>query len=1067
MSSSKFGLFDVQNHRVFVRQSRRDRRNHRVRFPLFLEHLEARCLLDSGFRSITGFGNNIANPNWGQSGTDLLRVSPVEYADGINTPSTPNTLSPRQISNNLCNQSNPIFSFSDSLGPANAQRLSDYSYAWGQFIDHDMDLTKDNSGQSFDIPPDTTRSNDPMGTEPFTRSQFDPNTGTSTTNPRQQVNAVTSYFDLSQVYGSTDFIADALRAHSGGLLKTSPGDFLPLNNLSYFNQPQLDALNMANDAGQVASTSLFAAGDRRANENIELSSLQTLFLRNHNRLANQLQSINPSWTDEQLYQEARKLNIAEEEIIIYTGYIPSILGPNALPAYAGYNANVNAGIATEFSTVGFRFGHSLLSNTVGRDQNNGTGITDVNPNGSAINLTEDFFRPDLLNNNHVTVNLVDRNGKPDPHTSSTVGEVLKGLADGTPNETDLELIDEVRSLLFGIPHGPGTDLAARDIQRTRDHGIGTYNQVRVAYGLSPATTFAQISSDPAVQSELAATYTNPAQVDPFIGMLAEDHVAGADVGPLTRAILVKQFTALRDGDRFFYLNESFNSTEQALIQQGNSLAKVIQNNTSITNLQTDVFFNQLEISGHVFADPDGNGIQGDTEPVLPGVAVDLLDDKGNVLSTTTTDATGEYDFSDQTGIASTGNYSVTLDATANPHLTQTAAQVAANPHVLLSRGNLDITNQDLGVIGAQVNFLNGFSSTTGLQLNSSAKSVSGSLRLTDGGNFEAGSAFTTSPVSIAKFDTFFTFQLTNANADGFTFTIQRQAPTALGPNGGGLGYGPDHVGGTGGIPNSAAIKFDLFSNQGEGSDSTGLYFNGASPTVPSVDLTNTGIDLHSGHQFEGRINYDGSTLTLRIDDNVTGAIVEVIFSGVNIPGAIGGSTAYVGFTGGTGGLTATQDIQNWNFIPLTSGGGPATGDGGPSAVTVVVGGTPDGSLLDTGAPASPDSFSPSVGTATGADLAGALLGSNGTSTFGPAPTVQGSDAFTSVPDTSLAISAQLAASSPGSPAAPTATGSASAGVAMDMPGTNNQIADPLSQATSSDQALTGLTSIDDYFAQVM
>src|SRR5262249_17442330 len=160
--------------------------------------------------------------------------------------------------------------------------------------------------------------------------------------------------------------------------------------------------------------------------------------------------------------------------------------------FAGYNAAVNATIATEFSTVGFRFGHSLLSSTVGRDRNNGTGITDVNPNGSAIDLVEDFFRPDLLNNNHVPVPLLDRNGQPDPHTSSTVGEVLKGLADGLPNETDLFLIDEVRNLLFGIPHGPGTDLAARDIQRTRDHGIGTYNQVRVAYGLGPVTSFTQI-----------------------------------------------------------------------------------------------------------------------------------------------------------------------------------------------------------------------------------------------------------------------------------------------------------------------------------------------------------------------------------------------------------------------------------------------------------------------------------------------------------------------------------------------------------------------------------------------
>jgi hypothetical protein len=931
-----------------------------------MERLEERCLLDSGFRTITGFGNNVAHPTWGQSGTPLLRVEPVAYyADGVSAPSQPNTLSPRQISNDLSNQSDPIFSFADNLGPPNAQRLSDYSYAWGQFIDHDMDLTPDSSGQPFDIQPSSTPG-DPMGTEPFNRSEFI----TDAAGVRQQVNVVTSYLDLSQVYGSTNFVANALRTHSGGLLKTSPGDFLPLNNHTYFpgisqdpNDPNA-AFNIANDAHQVPDDQLFMSGDVRVNENIELTSLTTLFMRNHNRLANQLHAMNPaifgfsSWTDENLYQEARKLNIAEEEIIMYTGYIPSILGPNPLPAFTGYNPNLNASIATEFSTVGFRFGHSLLSNTVGRDQNNGTGIND--PNGSAINLTEDFFRPDLLNNNHVTVNLVNRFGKLDPHTSSTVGEVLKGLADGTPNETDLLLIDEVRNLLFGIPKGPGTDLDARDIQRARDHGIGTYNQVRVAYGLPAVKSFADISKDPEVQAALRKTYgTTPTgqdnvdAVDPFEGMLAEDHVAG-DAGPTEKAILVKQFVALRNGDRFFYLNESFNSTEQALIQQGNTLAKVIQNNTSITNLQADVFTNHLEISGHVFADPDGNGSQGNTEPVLAGVTVDLADASGNPIPgvTAVTDANGEYDFSDQTGIAGTGQYMVILDAAANPHLTQTAAQVAADPHPLLSRGNLDITNQDLGVIGTQVDFLGGFASTAGLQLNGSAKVSGSSLRLTDGGGGEAGSAFTTSQVSVAQFSTFFGFQLTNANADGFTFTIQRQAPTALGSTGGGLGYATDGSSSGPVIHNSVAIKFDLYNNQGEGSDSTGLYFNGASPTVPAVDLTNTGINLHSGDRFDGRIDYDGSTLTLRIDDDNTGAQALVTFSNVNIPAAIGGSTAYVGFTGGTGGLTATQDILNWDFIALTSGGAPAgaaaPGDppvdpvGGETGAPVVVSGSSGG-----------------------------------------------------------------------------------------------------------------------------
>jgi hypothetical protein len=1010
----------TSRHTKAVKAAARQRR--RQGLPPAVELLEARCLLDAGFRSITENGNNVANPTWGASNTDLLRVSPVAYGDGISTPSTPNALSPREISNNLNNQSNPIFSFADNLGGPNAQNLTDFSYVWGQFIDHDMDLTFDNSGQAFNIPADPTRPNDAMGVEGFTRSQFDPSTGTTT--PRQQVNAVTSYLDLSQVYGSTDVVADALRTHSGGLLKTSPGNLLPFNNLSYFTQAQLNALNMANDAMQVPSTSLFAAGDRRANENVELTALQTLFMRNHNRLAQQLQQAHPTWTDEQLYQEARKLNIATEELIVYTEYLPSLLGPNALPAYNGYNAGVNAGIATEFSTVGFRFGHSQLDGAVERKNNDGTDITDVSPNGADVSLVEDFFRPDLVNPNGATVNLVDLNGNPDPHTSSDIGNILKANASGNAQDVDLFLVDEVRNVLFGIPNVPGTDLAARDIQRARDHGIGTYNQVRQAYGLPAVTSFAQISSNPAVQQALRATYgtlpngqDNVNAVDPFEGMLAEDHVAGADVGPTIKAILTKQFAALRDGDRFFYLNESFNSEEVNLIQQGDSLGEVIENNTGITNLQGNVFFFRASISGTVYADPDGNGFRGDTEPGVAGITVNLVDGGGTVVATTTTDAQGRYSFTNQTGIPGTGNFTVTVSLPST--LAQTAAQVAQDPGVIhLSRGGLTFTNESFAVVGTQVDFLNGFASTTGLQLNGSAKVSGTRLRLTDGGNGEAGSAFTTTQVGIGAFSTYFKFQLSNPNADGITFTIQRQAPTALGSAGGGLGYATDGSGPGRTIGASAAVKFDLYNNQGEGNDSTGLYFNGASPTVPAVNLSNTGINLHSGDVFEGRLVYDGLTLTLRIDDTRTGAEAEVAFNNVHLAQVIGGSTAYVGFTGGTGGLTATQDILAWDFVtlpttviiqaPVGGGGGvnpavaqPGNSVGASSATGTVVstsGGSADvGSgasgtnvaavgFVDGGVPAAGSGSGTATGTTTpqAAALAGPGAGTPSAATTAPA-----------------------------------------------------------------------------------
>jgi hypothetical protein len=198
----------------------------------------------------------------------------------------------------------------------------------------------------------------------------------------------------------------------------------------------------------------------------------------------------------------------------------------------------------------------------------------------------------------------------------------------------------------------------------------------------------------------------------------------------------------------------------------------------------------------------------------------------------------------------------------------------------------------------------GFPSGAGLSLNGSAAMSGSAIELTNGTPYEAGSAFFTSPVNVQSFNSDFNFQLTSAAADGFTFTIQNAGPTALGHTGGGLGYA--------GIPESVAIKFDLFSNAGEGSDSTGLFTDGAPPTVPSIDLTGTGINLHSGDMMHAHLSYDGNALTLTITDLATNASWTQPFA-VDIPTVVGGTTAYVGFTAGSGSMTAVQQILNWTF----------------------------------------------------------------------------------------------------------------------------------------------------------
>jgi hypothetical protein len=208
-------------------------------------------------------------------------------------------------------------------------------------------------------------------------------------------------------------------------------------------------------------------------------------------------------------------------------------------------------------------------------------------------------------------------------------------------------------------------------------------------------------------------------------------------------------------------------------------------------------------------------------------------------------------------------------------------------------------------IQPSINFSGGFAASSGqVALNGSAQLSGSSLQLTNGGIGQEGTAWFATPVNVQSFTTNFTFQLTNATADGFTFAIQNKGTTAKGSFGVGLGYQ--------GIPTSVAVKFDLFNNSGEGVDSTGLYTNGAIPTVPATDLSSTGINLHSGDIMAVQLVYDGTNLTMTITDTVTKASYSTTFA-INIPATVGGNTAYVGFTGGTGVLSATQQIITWSY----------------------------------------------------------------------------------------------------------------------------------------------------------
>jgi peroxidase len=501
-------------------------------------------------RSIDGSGNNAGSPEMGAAGTPLLRLLPPDYADGVSALAGPARPGPREISNAVSAQDGSL---------PNPLRASDFLWQWGQFVDHDIDLT-DGVDPPEPAPIAVPAGDvwfDPAGSGveeiAFNRSLYDPASGLDAAHPRQQINEITAWLDASNVYGSDAVRAAALRTLDGsGRLRTSPGALLPYNSAG-----------LPNAGG--SGPELFLAGDVRANEQVGLTALHTLFVREHNRWAQRLARQHPDWTGERLYEKARQMVTAEIQAITYREFLPALLGAGALHRYRGYDPQVDAGISNEFATAAYRFGHSALSPTLLRLGADGQPIAEGN-----LALRDAFFAP---------WRIADEGG---------IEPLLRGLAAQRCQRIDTKLVDDVRNFLFGQPGSGGFDLASLNIQRGRDHGLPGYNDAREGLGLPRAASFADVSSDPAVQAALASVYASPDDIDLWVGGIAEDAVPGGHVGPLVRVVLVDQFEALRDGDRFWY-SRVLGARERREVE-ATRLSDVIRRNTAIgREIPDDVF----------------------------------------------------------------------------------------------------------------------------------------------------------------------------------------------------------------------------------------------------------------------------------------------------------------------------------------------------------------------------------------------------------------------------------------------------------------------------------------------
>lgn len=501
--------------------------------------------LNENTRTIDGTNNNQQNPQMGAALTQLTRILSTDYADGWSAMAGASRPSPRVVSNTVAAQ--------DDLIP-NTLGTSDFLWQWGQFLDHDIDLTDGADPTEFEniVIPETDTHFIAGPTMSFNRSLYDGATGQ--TDARQQLNEITAWIDASNVYGSEEERAHALRTFDGtGKLKTSTGDLLPFNEEG-----------LPNAGGE--SNSLFLAGDLRANEQLGLTVMHTLFMREHNRLADEIVQQSPELTGDEIYEKARQWVGAQMQVITYKEFLPALLGPKALRPYRRYDADINAGIANSFSTAAYRFGHSALSPTLLRLNAAG----DESEYGH-LALREAFFSPSRLAN------------------EGGIAPILRGLASQASQKIDPYVIDDVRNFLFGTPPSNGFDLVSLNIQRGRDHGLPSYNQARIDLGLEPAVQFSDISSDEAIQSRLAEAYGSVGDIDLWVGGLSEDALPNGHLGELFTTIIADQFEALRDGDRYWY-TRVLTPEERKIVEQ-TSLADIIRRNTTIGDeLQDNVFY---------------------------------------------------------------------------------------------------------------------------------------------------------------------------------------------------------------------------------------------------------------------------------------------------------------------------------------------------------------------------------------------------------------------------------------------------------------------------------------------
>jgi Ca2+-binding RTX toxin-like protein len=645
----------------------------------------------TGTRTLSGAGNNEAQTDYGAADQPFIRLTEARYgaAEYATDPATGQQvlvnrgvnpifdgLDPRAISNLVAVQGE------DTPDAANEANI--FFMAFGQYVDHGLDFVAKGGSGTLEIGgPGSSRAPGSDNPADLTRASV---SGFDADGTPLHINKISNFVDQNQAYGSNELVGIFLREPDGNqgvgamLMKGPPDSSNPAFNLlpslrqlieahwnndtrfveggfettfrTYYaglvdqdgviNQAMVSGLYenfMGSGQPLLLDVNPFinpldhvVAGDGRVNENVSLTAVHTIWARNHDFHVENLQAQGFAGTVEELYQAAKLLNIAEYQRVVFDEFADALLGGmrgRGTHGHDEYDPKVDPGVSHEFAGAAYRFGHSLIGDTLT--------VLDANGDPTNVQLYDAFLNPGNDGEFVLPIEQLRAMGyDPQPgYRQLGAGAVIGGTIAQAAAEVDTQIVDAVRNDLVRI----SADLFSLNLLRGRDIGLGTMNQVRaelaasddpyvreaVGYAgdLSPYASWEDFQARNNLTDELIAKFrlaypdlvlqtpkaiaafqaTNPGlelvdgntvrgidRVDLYAGGLAEKHINGGMVGQTFWVILHEQFDRLQQGDRFYYTDQLDNFDLYETLIDGQGFTDIVARVTGLAGLPEDVFF---------------------------------------------------------------------------------------------------------------------------------------------------------------------------------------------------------------------------------------------------------------------------------------------------------------------------------------------------------------------------------------------------------------------------------------------------------------------------------------------